>query len=88
MSTTATPRLYLDDSYLRELDSEVVACGDGWCRLGTTAFHRALAAGDVVHGVLDWTQRYAVMRHPAICRSTPASSAKTSIAAAPSSSAP
>jgi misacylated tRNA(Ala) deacylase len=34
-----TRRLYLDDSYLREFDSEVVACRDGWCRLAATAFH-------------------------------------------------
>jgi misacylated tRNA(Ala) deacylase len=34
-----TRRLYLDDSYLREFDSEVVDCADGWCRLLATAFH-------------------------------------------------
>jgi misacylated tRNA(Ala) deacylase len=34
-----TRRLYLDDSYVREFDTEVVACTDGWCRLAATAFH-------------------------------------------------
>lgn len=34
-----TRRLYLDDSYLREFDADVVACADGWCRLSATAFH-------------------------------------------------
>lgn len=34
-----TQRLYLGDSYLREFDSAVVACADGWCRLEATAFH-------------------------------------------------
>ncbi len=101
-----TRRLYLDDSYLREFDAEVVACDDdGWCRLHATAFHPggggqpcdrgqlvaggrtlavaavreddagivwhevgagardALAAGAAVRGLVDWTQRYAVMRH-------------------------
>lgn len=34
-----TRRYYLEDSYLRELDTEVVACRDGWCRLAATVFH-------------------------------------------------
>jgi misacylated tRNA(Ala) deacylase len=34
-----TRRLYLDDSYQRDFDSEVVACEDAWCRLAATAFH-------------------------------------------------
>lgn len=34
-----TRRRYLEDSYLRELDTEVVACRDGWCRLAETLFH-------------------------------------------------
>jgi len=96
-------RLYLDDSYLREFDSEVVECRDGWCRLAATAFHPGgggqpcdrgelvadaarvaitemreddaglwhgpgctLAAGQRVHGVLDWAHRHAVMRHHAL----------------------
>jgi misacylated tRNA(Ala) deacylase len=98
-----TRRLYLDDSYLREFDTAVVACGDGWCRLAATAFHpggggqpcdrgqlvvgdasldvtamreddagvwhgvaATLAAGQRIHGVLDWAYRHAVMRHHAL----------------------
>jgi misacylated tRNA(Ala) deacylase len=34
-----TRRLYLEDSYLSELDTEVVECRDGWCRLAATLFH-------------------------------------------------
>ena len=34
-----TRRLYLEDSYQRDFDSEVVACDDAWCRLAATAFH-------------------------------------------------
>lgn len=52
-----TVRLYADDAYLREFDTEVVACEGGWCRLAATVFHpggggqpcdrgHLLAAGD------------------------------------------
>jgi len=34
-----TPRLYLEDSYLREFDAEVVHSVDGWSSLSATAFH-------------------------------------------------
>lgn len=34
-----TRRLYLEDSYLREFETEVVAWTDGWCRLAATVFH-------------------------------------------------
>ncbi len=34
-----TAKLYLDDPYLRAFDAEVVACVDGWCALGCTAFY-------------------------------------------------
>jgi misacylated tRNA(Ala) deacylase len=33
------PRLYLEDSYLREFSATVVASADGWCALTQTAFH-------------------------------------------------
>jgi misacylated tRNA(Ala) deacylase len=90
---------------LREFDTEVVACEDGWCRFAVMVFYpggggqpcdrghlvaggdrveigstredergeivwhavdRALDAGTLVHGVLDWAHRHAVMRHHAL----------------------
>jgi misacylated tRNA(Ala) deacylase len=32
-------RVYLDDSYLREFDAEVVEHAEGWCTLSRTCFH-------------------------------------------------
>ena len=32
-------KLYLEDSYLRTFDGEVVAASDGWCALSRTAFY-------------------------------------------------
>jgi len=34
-----TRRHYLEDSYAREVETEVVECRDGWCRLASTVFH-------------------------------------------------
>jgi misacylated tRNA(Ala) deacylase len=34
-----TRRFYLEDSYLREVATEVVACDHAWCRFAATVFH-------------------------------------------------
>jgi misacylated tRNA(Ala) deacylase len=34
-----TPRLYLDDPYLRDFDAQVEESADGWCALSSTAFY-------------------------------------------------
>jgi len=39
LQSSVTRRLYLEDSYQRDFDTEVVACEGAWCRLAATAFH-------------------------------------------------
>ena len=43
-------RLYLEDSYIREFDTEIVACDAAWCRFAATAFHPGGGGQPFAHG--------------------------------------